>query len=108
MHRTDLKSLKFRPNDKHELRLNTAFANVGKIEIKEREETLGQISVQALDAWRVREGIVVVYGIDYSRFIGAGDDFSVSPRFGFPVRCDSKARIRSAFTSQTEDEVGRK
>jgi hypothetical protein len=101
-------NLKFRPNDRHELRLNTAVANVGKIEIDEREETLGQISVQALDAWRVREGIVVVYGVDYSRFIGAGDDFSISPRFGFLFNLDSKTRLRSAFTAQTEEQSWQK
>ena len=101
-------NLKFRPNEKHELRLNTALANAGKVEINDREETLGQFSLQALDAWRVREGIVVVYGIDYSRFIGAGDDFSVSPRFGFQFDIDSKTRIRSAFTSQTEEQSWQK
>lgn len=97
-------NLKFRPNDKHEVRLNTALANVGKVEIKGQEERLGQISLQALDAWRVREGIVVVYGVDYSRFIGAGNDFSVSPRFGFLFNLDSKTRLRSAFTAQTEEQ----
>ena len=101
-------NLKFRPNEKHELRLNTALANAGRVEINDREETLGQFSLQALDAWRVREGIVVVYGIDYSRFIGAGDDFSVSPRFGFQFDVDSKTRIRSAFTSQTEEQSWQK
>ncbi len=101
-------NLKFRPNDKHELRLNTAFANVGKVEINDTEETLGQVSVQALDAWRVREGIVLVYGVDYSRFIGAGDDFSVSPRFGFLFNLDSKTRLSSAFTAQTEEQSWQK
>ena len=97
-------NFKFNPNERHEIRLNTAIANVGKVEIKDSEESLGQVSLQALDAWRVREGIVVVYGIDYSRFIGAGNDFSVSPRFGFQLDLDSKTRIRSAFTSQTEEQ----
>lgn len=95
---------KFTPNDKHELRLNTAIANVGRIEIDNEEKSLGQISVQALDAWRVREGIVVVYGIDYSRFIGAGGDYSLSPRFGFQYSLDSKTRFRSAFTTQTDEQ----
>lgn len=97
-------NFKFNPNERHEVHLNTAIANVGKVEIKDREESLGQVSLQALDAWRVREGIVVVYGIDYSRFIGAGNDFSVSPRFGFQLDVDSKTRIRSAFASQTEEQ----
>ncbi|CAN5753797.1 hypothetical protein BH20ACI4_BH20ACI4_05540 [soil metagenome] len=101
-------NLKFRPNDKHEFRLNSALADVGKIEIKDREERLGQISLQVFDAWRVREGVVIVYGVDYSRFIGAGDDFSVSPRFGFLFNLDSKTRLRSAFTRQTEEQSWQK
>ncbi|MGI9055729.1 MAG: carboxypeptidase regulatory-like domain-containing protein [Pyrinomonadaceae bacterium] len=101
-------NLQFRPNDKHELHLNTALANAGKVEINDREESLGQFSLQVLDAWRVREGVVVVYGLDYSRFIGAGDDFSVSPRFGFQFDVDSKTRIRSAFTTQTEEQSWQK
>lgn len=95
---------KFTPNDKHEVRLNASVANVGKIEIDDREKSLGQISLQALDAWRVREGIVVVYGVDYSRFIGAGDDYSINPRFGFQYNLDSKTRVRAAFTTQTEEQ----
>jgi hypothetical protein len=56
----------------------------------------------------VREGIVVVYGVDYSRFIGAGSDFSVSPRFGFMFDLDSRTRLRSAFTTQTEEQSWQK
>ena len=99
---------KFTPDDKHEVRLNAAVANVGKVEIDRQEKSLGQISLQALDAWRVREGIVVVYGVDYSRFIGAGDDYSLSPRFGFQYNLDSKTRVRSSFTTQTEEQSWQK
>ncbi len=100
--------LKFRPNEKHEIHLNSTLANVGKIEIEGKSESLGQISLQALDAWRLREGIVVVCGVDYSRFVGAGNDFSVSPRFGFQYDLDSKTRVRSSFASQTEEQSWQK
>lgn len=101
-------NFKFTPNDKHEIRLKAAVANVGKIEVDNAEKSLGQISLQALDAWRIREGIVVVYGVDYSRFIGAGNDYSISPRFGFQYNLDSKTRVRSAFTAQTEEQSWQK
>lgn len=101
-------NFRFTPNDKHEIRLKAAVANVGKIEADDEEKSLGQISLQALDAWRVREGIVVVYGIDYSRFVGAGDDYSISPRFGFQYNLDSKTRFNSAFTTQTEEQSWQK
>ena len=94
-------TLKFRPNEKHQVRLTTSAARLGRIE--NSEEQLGQISFQALDEWKVREGVVLVFGLDYSRFIGASSDFSVNPRFGLQFDLDAKTRFRTAFTTQTEE-----
>ena len=44
-----------------------------------------------------------VFGLDYSRFVGAGNDFSLSPRLGLQFDANAKTRIRSAYTTQTED-----
>src|SRR2546423_7842673 len=38
--------------------------------------------VRAVDEWLVRDGVVVVMGLDYSRFPNAGSDSAISPRFG--------------------------
>ena len=97
-------NFKFRPDEKHQIRLNSAFARLGKIETGNQEKSLGQVSFQALDEWRVSEGIVLVFGLDYSRFVGAGDDFSISPRLGFQYDINSKTRFRSAYTSQTQEQ----
>lgn len=94
---------RFRPNENHQIRLNTGIGNLGKIEIENQEKTLGQFSVQALDEWKVKEGVILVLGFDYSRFTGAGDDFSLSPRIGLQFDLNSKTRFRSAYTSQTEE-----
>jgi hypothetical protein len=96
-------SLNFRPNNKHQIRLKGSVADIGEVKIDEQNEDLGQISFQALDQWRVREGIVVVFGLDYSRFIGAGDDYSFSPRIGFQYDLDSRTRVRTAYTTQNEE-----
>lgn len=95
--------LKFRPVEDHQLRLNAGFVRLGDINIDGADETLGQFSIRATDEWKVREGIILVYGLDYSKFVGAGDDFSLSPRLGFQYDLDSKTRMRSAFTSFTEE-----
>jgi hypothetical protein len=99
-------TVKFRPNENHQLRLTASAAKLGKIQRfggGGGDEQLGQISIQALDEWRVREGVVLVFGFDYSRFVGAGDDFAVSPRFGLQFDVDARTRLRTAFTSQNED-----
>ncbi len=95
----------YRPNDRHQLRFMTSFGSFGSIDIGDSRENLSQFSVQALDEWRVREGIVLVYGLDYSRFVGASSDFSISPRLGVQIDIDPKTRFRSSYTSQTEDQT---
>ncbi len=101
-HRLEV-GLKTSPAEGHHLRVNTSIGSVGGFSAFGEEKALGQFSFQALDEWKVREGIILVFGLDYSQFFGAGDDFSISPRLGFQYDINSKTRFRSAFTTQTEE-----
>lgn len=93
----------FRPNSEHQLRFRTSFGNLGSIRLAEGDSTLGQFAFQALDEWRIREGVILVYGFDYSRFTGAGDDELLSPRLGFQFDLDSRTRFRAAYTTRTDE-----
>lgn len=95
--------LKIRPSELHQLRINTSFAMLGDIDTPAGNRGLSQLSFQATDEWKVREGLIVVFGVDYSRFVGAGSDDVFSPRLGLLYDVDSKTRFRSAFTSMTEE-----
>lgn len=94
-------TVKFRPNENHQFRVTTSAAKIGSIE--NNEKGLGQFSLQALDEWKVREGVILVFGFDYSRFFGASDDYSVNPRIGFQFDVDAKTRFRTALTTATEE-----
>jgi hypothetical protein len=94
-------ALKTRLNDDHQIRLKVSGAKLGAI--KGGENHLGQISFQALDEWKVREGVVLVFGLDYSRFVGAGNDSSLAPRFGLQFDLGSKTRFQAAYTTQNEE-----
>jgi len=59
---------------------------------------LGQMSVRAVDEWVVRDGVVVVLGLDYSRFFGAGDAHSVTPRLGVRVDANARTRVHASFS----------
>jgi hypothetical protein len=96
-------TFKFRPNEKHQVSVKGAVARLGAIETDGAEQTLGQVSIQALDEWKVRSGVILVFGFDYSRLLGAGEDSSVNPRFGLQFDIDSKTRFRTAYTTATED-----
>jgi hypothetical protein len=61
------------------------------------QSRLGQISVRAIDEWIVRDGIVVVLGLDYSRFIGAGGARSIEPRIGIQYDVNARTRLKAAY-----------
>jgi hypothetical protein len=66
------------------------------------DDMLEQFSVRAVDAWVVREGVVVVVGLDYSRFLGAGGADSFSPRLGFQFDAGARTRLRAAYAPGTD------
>src|SRR5713101_741230 len=92
---------RWRANDRHRLDLSAgtthfqAFAvNGGKADA---ERALGQVSVRAIDEWIVRDGVVVVMGVDYSRFLGAGNGASISPRLGIQFDANARTRVKAAY-----------
>lgn len=97
--------LKFSVNDSHTARLKTSVGRLGTISSGSQENTLGQFTIQALDEWKVREGVIVVVGVDYSKFVGAGGDYSFAPRLGLQLDVDPKTRFRAAYTTKTEEKT---
>lgn len=95
--------VKLNPFDGHVFRFNSSAGRLGSVTTGNNEAALGQVSFQALDEWKVREGIIFVFGLDYSRFLGAGDDASISPRLGLQFDLNPTTRFRTAFTTQTEE-----
>jgi hypothetical protein len=64
----------------------------------------GQVSLRAVDEWIVRDGIVIVMGLDYSRFIGAGGAQSFTPRFGVQYDANARTRVKAAFASGGDED----
>jgi hypothetical protein len=60
-------------------------------------EKMGQFSVRAIDEWVIHDGIVVVLGLDYSRFIGAGGARSLNPRIGIQFDANARTRLKAAY-----------
>lgn len=64
---------------------------------------LAQVSVRAIDEWIVRDGIVIVLGLDYSRFIGGGGARSLNPRLGIQYDANARTRLRAAYAPGGEE-----
>jgi hypothetical protein len=94
-------AFRVRANETHNLRFNSSVGVLGSV--KATKESLGQASFQAIDEWKVRDGVILVLGVDYSRFFDAAGDSSLTPRFGLQFDVNSKTRFTTAMTTQTED-----
>ncbi len=72
--------------------------------INDRDSLQGQLSLRAVDEWIVRDGIVIVMGLDYSRFIGAGGAQAFTPRFGVQYDVNARTRVKAAFASGGQED----
>jgi hypothetical protein len=88
-----------RATDKHRLSLGVAggLLNNYRPSKDDQAETLGQFSLRAVDEWLVRDGVVIVLGLDYSRFLGAGNARSINPRLGVQFDAGPRTRLRAAY-----------
>ena len=89
---------RLRVNDRHKVNLSGGGARVSSFgDEKTGRQKLGQMSVRAVDEWLVRDGVVLVMGLDYSRFTNAGGDSALSPRFGMQFDVNARTRLRASY-----------
>ena len=91
---------RMRVNDRHRVDLTGGAMSLSTWTpsgLTTSRRTIGQMSVRAVDEWIVRDGVVVVLGLDYSRFIGAGNAAAISPRLGIQFDANARTRIRAAY-----------
>ncbi|MBC7798563.1 MAG: hypothetical protein H7Z37_16960, partial [Pyrinomonadaceae bacterium] len=97
---------KIKINDNHTLSFNTSGASLGDIETDNlKTNGLGLISVQAIDEWQLNNGILVVFGVDYARFVGASNAKSINPRIGLQFDANARTRINAGYTTRTEQKT---
>jgi hypothetical protein len=91
---------RMRVNSRHRVNLTGGAASLSAWAPGSGTDTkraLGQMSVRAVDEWIVRDGVVIVLGLDYSRFMGAGNGSSISPRLGIQFDANARTRVKAAF-----------
>lgn len=94
-----------RVNDRHRLDLMGGGAQFFTITDRKSasRQKLGQMTVRAVDEWIVRDGVVVVFGLDYSRFLGAGNAAAITPRFGVQFDANARTRVKASYASTDDD-----
>jgi len=90
-----------RAGERHKISMSTGAIQLGNSLPANKKghgaDELGQLSVRALDEWVVRDGVVIVLGLDYSRFLGAGGARSLSPRVGIQFDANAHTRVKAAY-----------
>ncbi|HEV2667973.1 MAG TPA: TonB-dependent receptor [Blastocatellia bacterium] len=67
--------------------------------LRSDQTSLDQISVSATDSWQVFRPLLVIYGFDYSRFVGAVNERdSVLPRLAVQYSPSSRLQMNAAVT----------
>lgn len=101
-------STRFRVGSRHRVGVTGAGLKFGAPvwlnKTKRQSDLLGQMSMRAVDEWIVRDGIVIVMGLDYSRFIGGGGEHALTPRFGVQFDANARTRVKAAFASGGDED----
>ena len=99
---------RFRVGDRHRVGVTASGvrfeAPVWTSRLNDQADLHGQVSLRAVDEWIVRDGIVIVMGLDYSRFIGAGGAQAFTPRFGVQYDANARTRVKAAFASGGDED----
>ena len=101
-------STRFRVGDRHKVGVTASGlryeAPIWTGRVNGHRDLAGQVSLRAVDEWIVRDGIVIVMGLDYSRFIGGGGAESFTPRFGIQFDANARTRVKAAFASGGDED----
>ncbi|MBX3299556.1 MAG: carboxypeptidase regulatory-like domain-containing protein [Acidobacteria bacterium] len=92
---------RLKAGSRHDIRLSASAAKIRRSRPGSGPNSLEQFTVQAADEWKVREGLVLLYGIDYST-LGGGDS-SITPRLGIQFDIDPRTRLRAGYSTQSEE-----
>jgi hypothetical protein len=106
--RFEIKGL-VRAGERHRVNVGVGAIRLGKSlranKKEDQAEDVGQFSLRAIDEWVVRDGVVIVLGLDYSRFVGAGGAHSLTPRLGIQFDANARTRLKAAY-APGGDETG--
>jgi hypothetical protein len=100
---------RIRANDRHRIGLTAAAGYFGtpiwRSGGANDSAAFGQVSLRAIDEWIVRDGIVILLGVDYSRFLGAGGAHALTPRIGFQFDANARTRLRAAYAPGGDEDA---
>jgi hypothetical protein len=95
-----------RPSDKHQLTASIGYGQITHelsnaiLSNSMGSNSLEQFSVSAIGSWQVFRPLILIYGFDYSSFLGSAtsQSDSVLPRFAMQYAPSARTRLKAAVT----------
>jgi hypothetical protein len=78
--------------DRHRVAVALGYARF-TVSRRDNPRSLAQYTVSATDTWQISGPVLVVYGLDASRFSGTASRTTVAPRFGFAFDASPTTRL---------------
>ncbi len=91
--------------DEHQLTARLGYAKLHALGESGSTQDIGQLSMALLDSWQVSGPVVVVYGVDMTRYLSGNPHWAVSPRLGLSVTADSATRLSAEYFPVSSQEV---
>lgn len=91
--------------DNHKMRFMFGYSHLplrGAIQGSERE-ALKQYQIGLLDKWNIAGSLVILYGIDVTKWEGAYRDNQINPRLGVDLQVTARDRLYATLFSPTSD-----
>ncbi len=82
--------------DRHRVSVALGYARF-TLSRRDAPASLGQFSVSATDTWQISGRVLVVYGMDFSRFTKGASGTSIVPRFGIAVDATARTKLFAAL-----------
>jgi hypothetical protein len=86
-------------SDTHQLTASIGYAKLRGVDESSAFHPVRQISLGLTDSWQVAGPVVIVYGLDVSRFSGTRAQVVASPRFGVNLAANSRTRLSAEYFS---------
>jgi hypothetical protein len=92
-------------SDAHQLTARLGYARLRGVDIDSPAHKVEQYSLGLLDSWQVSGPLVIVYGLDVSRFSGSGRQWTASPRVGMGLAANRRTHLNAEYFSVSSQDV---
>jgi hypothetical protein len=91
--------------DTHQLTARMGYAKLRALGDSFSMHDFNQLSLAVVDAWQVAGPVVLIYGVDLTRFSGSATQWVASPRLGVALNANAETRLSAEYFPVSNQDV---